>query len=448
MEIWWVDLEYELNGGVVVGETDDIVDIPLITSIVDRTGSVSNQIIVNPVGVRVNGFGPNTPWVPNAQIKSHFPFTSSRLTETASDQRASDSDIGLNAIGAVSNGQPNKIRVFATPDEGSVAGANAQPTRLDSVWVHTTITTNRRRDQVAFSLQTNDQQVVVDIPDNPPPAGVRVWVNDQELPEGQVSISPDGDELTIPLAAAETSQLVTQFEIEVQLEFSERPRAGSIHTKIPSIANQNDCNSWVWQLTLPPSEYLISSDSRLVLAQPWTWRGWFFSRSPNIQSVLESWAGANNLDSTPGGNHYVFRSLVPRSLVTVRTTDRRTLVTVASGTALVFGLMLIYLSEMRQPLVLFLAAITLATFGLLFPGPAVLMAQASVVGVVLALIGQWAALLIRRLSISRQLLQMPAQKRRDSSSRLQQSWSEGQSQAATASLPIPENDVVIADKSG
>jgi hypothetical protein len=282
------------------------------------------------------------------------------------------------------------------------------------------------------------------IPNPPAAAAIRVWVNSQEVTD---TTSTDSDSLTIPLESSEDLATKTNaFLIEAQLEYSERPRIGKIKTTIPELEiDLADCSNWVWQLTLPPNEHLISSSDDLVLSQPWTWRKWFLSRTADPQAVLENWTGATNLLSTPSGNDYVFRSLAPKRVVEVRTAARRIIVAVASGSALVFGLMLIYLSELRQPIVLFIAAMTLATLGLMFPGPAVLMAQASAVGVVLALIGQWTAVLIHRLSLGRQLLQLPTQSRRDSSSKFQHSWSDGKSQAVTASLAAPEEPIVAAD---
>ena len=434
-----VDIEYALDGDdYTVGESESL-DIPLITAELNQSGTVSNQLIVNPDGVRVSGLEPSSPWEPNDQIKANFPITTRTRT-------SSGDDIGLNAIGAVSAGQPDQLSVLASTVEDAVASSLIQPTRLDRLFVHTTISSSRRRDQVAMLVQPGIPQVVLNLPNDHGPPAMRVWVNDEEVALSRLLTNPDRNELTIPLpSTGESESNDNPLLIEVEFDYNERPRSGSIRTAIPSVSGVNDCRNWVWQLTLPPSEHLISSDDSLILAQPWTWKGWFLSRNPNVESILGNWSGAKNLVSTSGGNQYVFRSLIPRETVRVRTASRRTLVAVASGTALAFGLMLIYLSEMRQPIVLFLAAITLATFGLLFPGPAVMLAQASVVGVGLALVGQWTALLIRRLSISRQLLQIPVQKKRDSSSRLQQSWSDGNSQAATASMPLAENEVVAAD---
>ncbi|MCA9213137.1 MAG: hypothetical protein KDB27_08740 [Planctomycetales bacterium] len=433
-----VDVSYTLDDeDFAVGEVETI-DIPLLTSRIEKPGTVSNQIVVNPNGVRVEWPTSDSEWKINQLAKANFPI------ETMG--AAAEGTIGLNAIAASSIGQPKSASVVATADD-SIAGDTSEKTRVDRFWVHTTLSNSRRRDQIAFQLHSGRPQVQIDVPGNPSPAAVRVWVNNNEVEEPNRYLN--ANTLSIPLGdnvAKEDSR--RSFLVEVELDYNERPAAGNIAATLPFLTNLSECGRWIWQLTLPPSEHLITSDDRLVPAQPWTWRGWFFSRNPNVQAVLENWVGTTNLRSTPGGNEYVFRSLVPLRTTSIRSASRRALVAVASGCALAFGLMLIYLGELRQPIVLLLAALTLVTFGLLFPGPAVLMAQASVIGVCLALVGQWTALFIRRLSISRQLLQIPAQKRHDSSSFLQHQWSEGTSQAATASMPHQDREVVGADSNG
>ena len=58
----------------------------------------------------------------------------------------------------------------------------------------------------------------------------------------------------------------------------------------------------------------------------------------------------------------------------------------ASGTALIVGLLLIYVPVTRHPAALLVAGAALATLGVLYPEPACLAAQASSLGLMLALV--------------------------------------------------------------
>jgi hypothetical protein len=68
------------------------------------------------------------------------------------------------------------------------------------------------------------------------------------------------------------------------------------------------------------------------------------------------------------------------------TCGRSFIVLTASGAALLAGLLLIYLPVSRHPASLLTATILLLAFGLIYPEPALLAAQAAVLGLVLALV--------------------------------------------------------------
>lgn len=432
-----IKINYELKRQDDFSDNLSMIDIPLIRCDREPSDFASSQLLVVPLDVRANGLDSGDDWLRNDQIRTDFPID---LEDGTSSQLLS-----LNAIGAVANSQPDRCRVSASQSSNAVTTneTSNESTQLDRVWIHSILTSSRRRDQAAFFLRTGGTQAQISMPNEPSAAAVRVWVNGKEVrPEA----SENNDVLTIPLDRTKLTDTVNDaFLIEAQLDFVERANVGTIYTSIPELLDVSSCQSWVWQVTIPDNEYLVNSDDDLVLTQPWTWSGWFFSRGDHHKGQLfEDWIGTSQLKSPPGGNSYVFTSLTPKQNVKLTTTSRRFLVTLASGAALAFGLMSIYIREFRRPIVLLLLAVFLAAAGLLFPGPAIMAAQASVVGVILAILGLCTAILIRRLSLPHHVLPTTVPSRHDSSSQLR-NWVDGQSQAPTASLPVRTDEIVTAD---
>ena len=82
----------------------------------------------------------------------------------------------------------------------------------------------------------------------------------------------------------------------------------------------------------------------------------------------------------------------PLEAVEFNTASRMTLVLAISGTILVAGLLLIYLSVLRHPAALLLVGAAVLTVGWVFPEPVVLAVQASLLGLMLVLVArvlQW-----------------------------------------------------------
>jgi hypothetical protein len=90
-----------------------------------------------------------------------------------------------------------------------------------------------------------------------------------------------------------------------------------------------------------------------------------------------------------GTNRYLFSRLGKAPALTIRVAERSLIVLSASGVALILGLVLIYVPLVRKAGMLFALGLALATLGLLFPEPALLLAQASTLGVLLALFAAW-----------------------------------------------------------
>jgi hypothetical protein len=160
---------------------------------------------------------------------------------------------------------------------------------------------------------------------------------------------------------------------------------------------------------------------------------------------LEAWSGAGRALRTPDANsRYLFSSLAPVRRCELRTANRWLIVSVASSVVLAAGLLLIYVPVCRHPAALFVASVVLLGVAALYPGAALLAAQAASLGLALALLG---GLLNRLLGPRR----TDAKRREASSSVLDRSSTQAQypppgakqastdTHPATVSLPASES---------
>ncbi len=98
-------------------------------------------------------------------------------------------------------------------------------------------------------------------------------------------------------------------------------------------------------------------------------------------------------------NRYLFSRLGPQVELDVWTIRRSWLVLAASLATLLAGLALIYAPAARRPGVLLVAGVLLAAGALAEPETTILVAQASVLGLALALLAVWLASRVRHESL-------------------------------------------------
>ena len=168
--------------------------------------------------------------------------------------------------------------------------------------------------------------------------------------------------------------------------------------EFPSLGDDTWVRRDYWQLLLPPEEHVLVPPSQWTGEFAWDWNHFYYGRQPVLdQTDLERWVGLPNPGGTPasaGMNVYLFSSLGRIGPAEIVTAGRSTIVFVASGIALLAGLLLIYVRAARHPVVLLAAAAILAGLTAVQPELAVLAAQASAVGLALVLL----AVFLRRLT--------------------------------------------------
>jgi hypothetical protein len=114
------------------------------------------------------------------------------------------------------------------------------------------------------------------------------------------------------------------------------------------------------------------------------------------QSDLEKWAGATSqVVPTASQNEYLYAGLASAETIELITAPRWCIVLVASSAVLVLGLLWVYVPAVRHGWILAAVAGLIAALGVAFPVPALLLAQAAGLGVVVVALS---ALLKRLMS--------------------------------------------------
>jgi hypothetical protein len=271
--------------------------------------------------------------------------------------------------------------------------SSAGSTVVSRAWVQTWLGRSFRQDRAVFRLTTTQKSLDLLVPAGVNPADVELWldgkrVNGQPTPELKLIIALTGGESP------------REHELEAIYRFAgERSETGRMSLELPRLAREVWVHRLYWQVAMPRNEHIVGSPIGFAGEFPvgfagefrWGWNGLFWGRIPVLeQPQLETWVGARHLAELPvEANRYLFSSLGSVSRCEVQTVDRTLAVFTASAAALVIGLLLVYVPAVRHPASLLVLAVALVAAVLAWPGPSLLLAQASGLGVVLSLGAAW-----------------------------------------------------------
>ncbi len=147
---------------------------------------------------------------------------------------------------------------------------------------------------------------------------------------------------------------------------------------------------------MPRNQHLLASDSNLTPEFRWAWQGLHWSRANLLdQADLENWTGTlREPAASEPLNVYLFSVIGEGGSLTVRIARRSTIVFVASSIALAIVLTALYAVPLRRPRWMMAIGLGLVVLALAYPEPAIILAQAALLGIGLAVV---AALLHRVL---------------------------------------------------
>ncbi len=274
-------------------------------------------------------------------------------------------------------------------------------TIVDRAWIQTWLTQSDREDRVVFSFTSNRKQLKLVVPPGNVPAQTLGLLDGKPV---EIESAADGT-LIVPLATASLAAGGTasfgaggtggtrhKHLLELRIHFlQQRPPRGRISLELPRPGDDVWIRQLRWQLILPKNEHLISTPNGFTGEFVWGWGGYGFGRKPLMdEKDLEAWVGISpgELPAADGTNRYLFSNFGRSGDVgrcELRTSGKEWIVLIASGAALVAGLLLIYVPASRHPAALLVAAVALMCVGTLYPEPTLLIAQAALLGLALTL---------------------------------------------------------------
>jgi hypothetical protein len=272
---------------------------------------------------------------------------------------------------------PPRIALLISASERSLAGA----TFVERAWLQTWFTGSLRHDRATYLLRSTSDSVTLQLP----PEVLRehqIFVQVQQRPI-QPNISTTGV-LTIPILPEQYNRPI---EVTVDYRYTFNMSHIQVPVNLPYFAKETAIQQQFWQIMLPPDRHIIGAPEGWTLEYDWTWNGLFWWRTPSIRKGdLGFYAEPAAVEPTISeSSQYVFRHLQPPPYVTLYIVSRSWIVLGASGIALFIGLVLIYVPQSRYAGSLFGLGVALIAVLLYQPTLVLLMLQAAVFGVFLAL---------------------------------------------------------------
>ena len=301
--------------------------------------------------------------------------------------------------------------VHLETDSAKVTQKFAYTTVIERAWIQTRISSSVRQDRAVFQFTGNRKELLFQLPNGAAPEQMLVMldgkrVEAQEAGENRFSLALPGEgEIRLHL-------------IELSYHFpGPRPAQGFLSLDFPRLGSNVWTRRMYWQLVLPQNEHVLIDPPGFDREYCWKWCGYFWGREPVLnQMQLETWIGASQHSMLPeGASVYLYSNLGSADRAEPRTVGRTFIVAVASGAALILGLVLIYVPIVRHPFSLLPISLGLLSLAMIYPEPAAMIAQASGLGLALTLL---AGILERSMARRRKksLLKEPPKSIMDSTS--------------------------------
>ena len=273
-------------------------------------------------------------------------------------------------------------------------------TVVDRVWLQTWLSGGLEQDRAAFRIRTSNSQATVELPPDAPSGEVEVLVDGQPAEvssraAGRIVVRLSKESQTAPDVTGEpaTHTLEVRFRRPIQQALITRHRVTP-----PQIDATTELSQVYWQIVLPADEHIVQSPENLVSASQWQWLGSFWGRRPAMsQSDLEKWVGASaQIAPATTDSQYLFTGLLPVSSIAIVTAPRWLIVLLASSLAMALLAGWYYLPARTRPWMLIGMIAVIAAAAVTFPTAALLIAQAAVIGVVLAPVSIFLSRLLAR----------------------------------------------------
>ncbi len=265
-------------------------------------------------------------------------------------------------------------------------------TVVERAWIQTWLMDRVRVDRASFRIRSDHEKIPLHLPPG--------------FDRNRVSVSWDNG--TIPFQYEDGAIILIQPQEQrskshlLVVKYQTPNESGSKRLKI-DLPYFND-DVWVrrmyWQVILRQNRHLLGDCPGWTPEFYWNWNGLYWNRDSSLQQEeLELWIGSaepQELQDASDTNRYLFSSFNPRRQCEIYVLNRGEIVLYSSGAVLLIGLALIYFSWLRQIGVLFTLGVLLISLMLYQPTPALLVLQASILGILLALMSAILARILYR----------------------------------------------------
>ena len=250
---------------------------------------------------------------------------------------------------------------------------------VERAWICTRLGQQSRIERAWFRFTARSRELAVHLPTGATLESVKLNNKPVELPS-------DAGRLWLAIPAAEQTAPVEHL-LELKYHIDGRPPRGFMEMQLPTLGPKSPVRRLYWQLTLPRNEHLITTPAGFTGEFVWQWSGYSWGRRPVVSHLdLAAWMGVTpSADTAHTDNTYLLSISGSVDACQLATASRAIIVLAASGGALLLGLLAIYVPASRHPVSLLIAATGLLGVGMLYPEPALLVAQAAVLGVVLSI---------------------------------------------------------------
>ena len=275
----------------------------------------------------------------------------------------------------------------------SVAHGGPQRPAVERIWLETWMAGNTVQDRAAYRFASAGSTVTVELPPQTSAEEIEAVMDGQAAEvfsrlEGRLV-------LAVPAAASDNG---TQSQLHT-LELRYRhPRDTGLFVRQqltpPQLVGASPLTPTYWQLILPADEQLVQSPPQLVSLDEWQWLGTFWGRRPTkTQADLESWVSATTQPApSRRQNEYLFSGFVPAATIEVLIVPRWLIVLIVSASVLAVTIAWTFVPPARRAWIGVAFALLVATLAAAFPTTAVLLGQASLLGLAASL----ATMILRR----------------------------------------------------
>jgi hypothetical protein len=263
-------------------------------------------------------------------------------------------------------------------------------TSIECGWVQTVLANHGRQDRAVYRLKSGEQKLRIVLPVGAELASLEARLNGRSV---LISESDSPNEVSIPFTGDPREEHVLELRYDVLL--FDRTNSGHVEVQLPEVGRDTLVRRLYWELVAPATEHLLSGPARFASESTWVRDGMLWHREPSLdQTELESLLGSGTgLPARAGTNRYLFSTVGAVAPLDLWIVSRSMLVGVSSFFVLGIALVLIYFPPARHPGLLLALAVFILAASLIEPDTALLLAQASILGLALAFL---AAALARR----------------------------------------------------